>query len=252
MRRPNWRNLNDKNWGLKKSVWKDWNLSILSELSAVCDPLKNKLQRKKIETVLKTYQQHCISLGSGKEIPENWIGFDRYKSGKNVFSVNMLFDFPIASNYIDAILAEHILEHFFWDDLEHILRECLRVMKNGGKLRIISPNAKNIARLILLGAEAENDYDVHIDSDIHRWNQDGMRWIRTINQITHQWGEHKCVLTPEMMKCLLVEIGFQEVTILSVKKSRFFDEIPDIHQKRFPNDREETSFAVEAIAVKEC
>lgn len=251
MRRPNWRDLSDKNWGLKKLVWKEWNSSILSELSAVWDPLRNKLQRKKIETVLKTYQHSCISLGAGRETPDEWIGFDRYKSGKNIFSVNMLFDFPVKSDSIDAILAEHILEHFCWDDLEYILKECYRVMKNGGKIRIVSPDAKNIARLIQLGPEAETDYDVQIDSDIHRWNEDGMRWIRTINQITHQWGEHKCVLTPEMMKCLLEYIGFQEVTILSVKKSRFFDEIPDIHQKRFPNDREETSFAIEAIATKE-
>ena len=34
-------------------------------------------------------------------------------------------------------------------------------------------------------------------------------------------------------------------------RSKFFDEIPDIHQKRFPDDREGTSFAIEALAIKE-
>jgi putative methyltransferase len=251
MRRPNWRDLGENNWGLKKQKWKDWNVSILSELSSIVDPIRNKLQKKNIEKTLQNYPKCCISLGAGKEVPEGWIGFDRYKSGKNIFSVNMLFDFPVKTDVVDAILAEHILEHFFWDDLEYILQECFRVMKNGGKIRIVSPDAKNIARLIQLGIEAEKDYDVQIDSDIHHWNKDGMRWVRTINQLTHQWGEHKCVLTSEMLKCLMEKIGFQEITILSVKKSKFFDEIPDIHQKRFPDDREGTSFAIEALAIKE-
>lgn len=249
MRNPFWRESN-KNWGLKKVYFSEWSHSILSELVFIFDPIKNRLQKKKIRSELSKYKLKCISLGSGKEPPKKWIGFDRYKSGKNVFAVNMLFDFPVASNTVDEILAEHIFEHFYWDDLEFILKECYRVLKNNGKIRIVSPNAENIARLIKLGSQAENDFDVITDSNLHKWNKDGMCWIRTINQITHQWGEHKCVLTPEMMESLLKHIGFKEITILPLKESRFFDPIPDIHQKRFPNERTEANFAVEAIVYK--
>lgn len=251
MRRPHWRNDNEENWGLDKLTWKDWGNSIFPELSTIFDPIKNKMQKRKIRNVLKKYNTKCVSLGSGKEPPENWIGFDRYKSGNNVFSVNLLFNFPLKDNSIDALLAEHILEHFYLDDLESIFRESFRVLVSGGKIRVVSPNAKNIARLILLGEEAEKDFDVITDTKIHKWPEDGLRWARTINRLSHQWGEHKSLLMPEMLKFILEKVGFQKVTILSVKESKFFDIVPDIHQKRFPNDSDEMNFAIEAIAVKE-
>jgi len=56
---------------------------------------------------------------------------------------------PWADNSIDGIHASHILEHFL--DHETFLRECHRILKPGGFLRIVVPHITNMASSGCLG-----------------------------------------------------------------------------------------------------
>ena len=82
---------------------------------------------------------------------------------------------------------------------------------------------------------------------IHRWPEDKLNWARTINQLSHQWGQHKCVLTPEMVAILLENSGFTNVKIMKTEESYYFSKIPDIHSRRFGEERKESNFAVEGM-----
>lgn len=246
MRKPNWKE-NNSNWGLSKLGNMEIIKNVLSDTLQIADPLINIFLKQKIKKMLHNRSSRCLSLGSGKDIPDGWIGFDRYRKGKNVFPVNIQFKFPLEEESIQAVLAEHILEHFYLDDIVIILQECFRVLEKGGYIRIICPDAKNIARLLMLESEAEKDYDVMLDRRIHRWPQDELNWARTINRLSHQWGQHKSLLTSKMVEDLLLKSGFTNVKIMTVEESHYFSRIPDIHTKKFEEERKECNFVVEGM-----
>lgn len=59
------------------------------------------------------------------------------------------FPWPWHDNSIDGIHASHILEHFL--DHEIFLRECYRILKPGGFLRVVVPHCTNMSSIGCLG-----------------------------------------------------------------------------------------------------
>lgn len=71
--------------------------------------------------------------------------------GEGIDTVMNLSVFPwvFESNSVDGIHASHILEHFF--DYEAFLKECYRILKPGGFLRICVPHCTNMSSNGALG-----------------------------------------------------------------------------------------------------
>jgi predicted SAM-dependent methyltransferase len=53
---------------------------------------------------------------------------------------------PFQAGSVDSIYTTHMLEHLYSDELEHLLKECRRVLKPGGGMRIIVPNLASAIR----------------------------------------------------------------------------------------------------------
>lgn len=56
---------------------------------------------------------------------------------------------PLESESLDEVFASHIIEHFYFDEVEYVLREWLRVLKHGGKLTIIVPDFFKVWEMIV-------------------------------------------------------------------------------------------------------
>ncbi|BDS11586.1 class I SAM-dependent methyltransferase [Aureispira anguillae] len=249
-REPNWRVDEKDDWGFVPLTKKDLVKEFLSFPKQLYRLFKNQIKVRKLEKHLASLDQVNIALGSGTTVADGWIGFDTHRLGKNVYPVNLLLKLPLKDNSVDAILAEHIIEHFYYDDICFLLKECYRVLAPGGKIRIVCPDAKNIAELIIMGKQAEMDHDVLEDSKIHRWPDDGMRSARFINRLSHQWGQHKSLLSRTMLTNLLKQAGFEEIFQATDRTSTVFETLPDVHLLRFPNDSSKLNLAIEAIAKK--
>ena len=249
-REPNWRVNSNSDWGFFPLGKNDLVKEYLSFPKQLFTFLSNQFKTRKLSKELKGQERVSIALGSGKTVPEGWIGFDYGRSGENVYPVNLLLGIPLKDNSVDEILAEHIIEHFYFDDIVFLLEECYRVLVPGGKIRIVCPDAKNIANLILMGEQGEADHDVIEDAKIHHWPDDGMRWARFINRLSHQWGQHKSLLSREILTHLLEQAKFEKTFQVTDRERVLFETIPDIHFKRFPNDSKKLNLAIEAIAQK--
>lgn len=51
-----------------------------------------------------------------------------------------------------------------------------------------------------------------------------------------------------MVRGLLAEAGFRDIEVMPTTRSRFFDDPPDIHPIRFPDELPGADLAVEALA----
>jgi SAM-dependent methyltransferase len=84
-----------------------------------------------------------IGIGCGNDYKE-FIGIDKGNYGQQI-KRDLRRGLPFSDETVDYILADNILEHipvndhFGEDDFAFIMNECLRVLKPGGKMEVITP-----------------------------------------------------------------------------------------------------------------
>jgi predicted SAM-dependent methyltransferase len=108
-----------------------------------------------------------LNLGCGGKFHKDWINADIAPRDKSVLKCNFLKGLPFESDTFDVVYHSHILEHMTKPDGEKFINECVRVLKKGGVIRIVTPNLERIAKEYLSNLErarnqeanAENDYN---------------------------------------------------------------------------------------------
>lgn len=88
-----------------------------------------------------------LNLGCGPKRLEGYINVDLHVDAD--LKHNLLEPLPFEDGSIDEVLASHLLEHFSYAESHTVLKDWVRVLKHGGKLRIIVPDLeKNVANLL--------------------------------------------------------------------------------------------------------
>lgn len=104
-----------------------------------------------------------LNLGCGKHYSENkeWTNLDFVSHSTHVIQHNLLAGVPFEDNSFDLVYHSHVLEHFNEDDGKAFMKECIRVLKPGGVVRIAIPDLEKIVREYLLTLEKgiENSED---------------------------------------------------------------------------------------------
>jgi SAM-dependent methyltransferase len=187
-----------------------------------------------------------ISLGSGELVQPGWFGID-LKRAPSVFRADLRRRLPLVTGTVDEILAEHVLEHLFLDQIPGLLSECHRVLKTGGVLRVVSPNGLLIADILSGRSELPSvKRQLSFEVALHKFERDDLLFLRAANRLTHQWGEHRSVLTPDGVETLLASTGFSVIHHLDIETSRYFPQTPGTHLARYPGSETE-AFAIEAV-----
>ncbi len=86
-----------------------------------------------------------LHLGSGRVNKEGWVNIDLLAARADV-AWDLETGVPFASDSVDAIFHEHMLEHLDLHAGFAFARECLRVLKPGGVLRVAVPDAGALLR----------------------------------------------------------------------------------------------------------
>lgn len=109
-----------------------------------------------------------LNLGCGVIAPDGWINIDcswsarlakiplyrRFKNGirkrnagwsGSVVISDLRKPLPFGSNEASAVYASHLLEHLYLDEANALLKECFRVLKPSGILRLVVPDLRNWA-----------------------------------------------------------------------------------------------------------
>lgn len=81
-----------------------------------------------------------IHIGSGRLPKEGWVNIDLLGASVDV-AWNVRRGLPFAEGSAEAIFHEHVLEHFTLADGHALIRECCRVLRPGGCLRVGVPDA---------------------------------------------------------------------------------------------------------------
>jgi SAM-dependent methyltransferase len=81
-------------------------------------------------------------------------------TGPGVIAANLVKGVPFPDESFDVVYHSHLLEHFPKKDARNFLRECNRILRPGGVIRVVVPDLEAIARSYLLALEnARNGID---------------------------------------------------------------------------------------------
>lgn len=87
-----------------------------------------------------------LNLGCGAKFHKDWTNVDFVSTGENVIGHNLLAGVPFEANRFDVVYHSHVLEHFPKDKAVEFIKECHRVLKKGGIIRVAIPDLEQIAR----------------------------------------------------------------------------------------------------------
>jgi len=90
-----------------------------------------------------------VNLGCGRHFHPDWVNLDLTAHAPGVIPHDLRDRLPFADACCDVVYHSHVLEHFTRPAAATFLRECHRVLKPGGTLRVVVPDLETIARLYL-------------------------------------------------------------------------------------------------------
>jgi len=108
-----------------------------------------------------------LNIGCGIRLHKDWVNIDIAPVSPKVQKYNILEGIPFRDNTFDAVYCSHILEHIPKNKALAFIRDCYRVLKPGGILRVVAPDLEIIARLYLdrLDKSLSGDRQAQIDYD---------------------------------------------------------------------------------------
>lgn len=141
-----------------------------------------------------------LNLGSGPRgrAADNWVNSDGYRDR----NVHFLFDFsrrwPFPPGSFDGVFCEHVIEHFAFDDGQRVFGEIWRVLRPGGVVRLVVPDAEHIVRT----------YFDDPDGLIAYRGVPGLTAMQVVNDFFRQRYEHQFLYDWETMRQALAAAGF--------------------------------------------
>jgi predicted SAM-dependent methyltransferase len=159
-----------------------------------------------------------LHLGCGFHVLPNWLNTDLVPS-REVAYLDLTKRFPFESATFDYVFSEHAIEHIPYEKGLGMLQESFRVLRPGGKIRIVTPD---FAFLKSLYEPEKNE----LQKSYLAWAKE--RWlggrscanleIHVINNFFRNWG-HQFIYDASSLTAALLAAGFSNVSRCRVNES---------------------------------
>lgn len=97
-------------------------------------------RRRVIAEYLRTHRVCMLQIGAGMNVLSGWLNADLEPLRPGVIYMDAAARFPLPDRSIDYLFSEHLIEHLSYEGGLHLLRESFRVLKPGGKIRVVTPD----------------------------------------------------------------------------------------------------------------
>ncbi len=164
----------------------------------------------KIQNYLRTHSVAKLQLGTSDSSLDGWLNTDVFPVDHSVIYLDATRSFPFPDNVFDYIMAEHMIEHIEYKAAVTMLRECFRVLKPGGRVRLATPDLD-----VLLALRSKEK--TVVQRKYLEWatatflpGAPACKDIFVINNFFQSWG-HCFLYDHETLGQLLEACGFNEI-----------------------------------------
>jgi predicted SAM-dependent methyltransferase len=157
-----------------------------------------------------------LNLGCGENVLAGWLNVDFDPLSKEVVYLDATARFPLPDGVFDFIFSEHMIEHVIYAHAEHMLRECFRIMKAGGRIRISTPDLKFLIELYRTDKSPLQEEYVRRTAE-----EAGIKALDThvINRFVREWG-HLFIYDEKALRIALEQAGFAEIERCTLNESK--------------------------------
>lgn len=166
-------------------------------------------------------QPAMLEVGAGQNIKPGWLASDleaTLDSNARRIPLDATRSFGLDDATFDYIYSEHMIEHVPYAGGHNMLRECFRVLKPGGTVRIVTPSLGFIMRIM--------------SSDRSKFEQDYLEWFlhHTLpdapiqsnafffNIFVRDWG-HTFIYDHQTLRYSMEAAGFADIKTCALNQS---------------------------------
>jgi SAM-dependent methyltransferase len=160
-----------------------------------------------------------LNIGCGTHPLPGWINIDRVARGPGVNTEMDVTHLPYPDGAVDAVLAEHVFEHFTFAEEALVWREMARVLRPGGRLVLEVPDFEWVCATFLAAADEWRTFYVVGAADHYAGCGRALdqRWgILQTMFFGNQNGPgqfHHSAYTEGKLRALAAELGFRDIAI---------------------------------------
>lgn len=176
-----------------------------------------------------------INLGSGPDGVEGWINYDwgilavlsklgglsrqvlkLSPKGKGyvrhwprVVLHDLRRNIPLPNGSVKWVYSSNFIEHLEKEEARQLLRECRRVLATDGRIRLVVPDLKKVAKKYFEGGGADE-----FNREFFGFDKDRTSWPTRLFIRGHQW-----MYDEKTLRKLLEEAGFRKIETSSCRQS---------------------------------
>lgn len=163
-----------------------------------------------IRAYFAAHSTRKLHIGASHSILPGWLNTDFILESSGVVYLDATQKFPFPDHAFDYIVSEHMIEHIDYASGQAMLRECFRVLKPGGTIRLTTPDLQVLARLCLPEKNDAQNYYINFVADQLFPDIKANRGIFVLNNTFRSWG-HQFLYDPETLRAALTGLGFVEL-----------------------------------------
>jgi predicted SAM-dependent methyltransferase len=172
--------------------------------------LRATQRRRQIERYLASHDVRKLQLGAGDHPREGWLNTDLHDYGRGNVYLDVRRRFPLPDASFDFVFSEHMLEHLTYAEGQRCLRECFRVLRPGGRIRIATPSLERLAQLYTAEpSEVQRRYVRWVVETLEPETNAPLPGV-VVNNFFRSWG-HRFIYDPQTLRHALGDAGFVDV-----------------------------------------
>jgi len=169
-------------------------------------------RRRAARAYFRSHERPKLNIGAGPDLRlEGWLNTDRNPHySRGVAYLDATEPFPFKDSTFDYVTSEHLIEHLTYDEGLGMLRECFRVLKPGGRVRLATPDLRVYVDLFRAGkSDVQHRYiRYHIDKFLPEIGVHGECFV--INNELRNWG-HQFIYDRETLSAAMGQAGFVDI-----------------------------------------
>ncbi|MEJ0065406.1 MAG: methyltransferase domain-containing protein [Caulobacteraceae bacterium] len=206
-----------------------------SDLGRQARLLRRRLTRANAR-LLRDYQAAAespkLQIGGGWRSLDGWLNAD-IELAPTIFHMDATKPFPLDDSAFGYVFSEHMIEHIDYADAGAMLRECHRVLRPGGVIRIVTPDLTALVALLSAPREGiAGDYYAFFERHFLPPGHPPTE-AAVANAFFRAWG-HRFIYDEPTLRLRLEEAGFGQVVRRRLGESDHAALAGLEHESRYP------------------
>lgn len=167
-----------------------------------------------VSRYLKTHPVRKLQIGSHVCVLPGWLNTDLYPLSINAVALDATKPFPLPEASFNYIFSEHQLEHIPYSEALGMLRECRRILRPGGKVRLAVPSLDRLVELVRQTRTDLQDRYIRYCTDFWWPSVQNPGPCFAFNSAFMNWG-HKFIYDEATLRNALESTGFTRTQFFS-------------------------------------